>query len=96
MVEIDGEDEADDGGDIGKDNNGGKALGYALPDSSDLVNLNLNELCVFADSGAVGGLKVPQRHGQPIHQYLQAIIKPKRKAVVIMTMVQHHWARLQQ
>ena len=44
VVEMDGEDEADDEGDIGNDNNREKALGYALPDSSDVVNLNLNEV----------------------------------------------------
>ena len=58
VVEMDGEDEADDEGDIGNDNNREKALGYALPDSSDVVNLNLNEVmrvCRFRSSGGSEG-----------------------------------------
>ena len=58
VVEMDGEDEADDEGDIGNENNREMALGYALPDSSDVVNLNLNEVmrvCRFRSSGGSEG-----------------------------------------
>jgi hypothetical protein len=54
VAEMDDDDEVDDERNIGNDIAKGKALGYAIPDSSDVATINLNEVlrvCRFRSSG---------------------------------------------
>lgn len=58
VAEMDDDDEVDDEGNIGKDSTKEKALGYAIPDSSDVATVNLNEVlrvCRFRSSGGSEG-----------------------------------------